>query len=1246
MDTVVIETRVAAGSDDAEERSSGSIYLDSSDLEIVDDGSRTGQTVGLRFTNIAIPPGSVIVGAYIQFTADEPDSGAVAVTIHGEATDDAETFTSTKFDISSRSTTEASVDWQPDAWSTGDAGLVQQSPDLSAIVQEIVDRPGWLSSNDIVFIFTGSGERTAESFEGSATQAPVLYLEIVPGEVQNQPPTITSPSSVQIVENSTAVVDVEANDDAPGLTFSITGGADAGLFQIHPTTGALSFVSPPSFDAPADAGADNVYDVEVTATDAEGLTDVQAIAVTVTPESDILIYEKRIAIGQDDVEERSTGSISFSSSDLDLVNDGAKTGQTIGMRFTDIQIPHGSVVVNAWIQFQADEVQTGATSLIIHGEATDDAAAFTSTRFDVSSRAKTSASVNWVPEGWLTIGEAGAAQRTPNLAAIIQEIIDRPGWFSSNDLVLTISGTGERTAEAFEGAAGAAPLLHIEVVPAAGGNRAPLITTPDTAEVVENRTAVLDVDAVDDAGGLAFSISGGADAARFRIDPGTGVLSFVNAPDFENPTDADANNVYDVDVTVTDAGGLTATQSITVTVTNENEGGDAPAIYDVRIASGADDVEERASGSIIFNSSDLDLVDDGAKAGQTIGLRFNDLDITRGSIVLAAWIQFQADETQSGATSLTIHGHAVDDAPAFTAATFDVTSRTKTTASVDWTPDPWLSIGEAGAKQRTPDLAAVVQEILDRPGWLPLNDLAFMISGTGERTAEAFEGNAGAAPLLHLEIAPPGNSSAPVMFDLPPDVNPAPAIIGELSPAGTSVGITASATDPDQGDSVTYRVDDPRFNIDPVTGIITRSGVGILDFESEPVVNVLVTAMSSDFSRANQGFAISITDDPEPVAFGGDRDLDPSGNRIAVTAPAGTEIGITAFADDPDGGDSVTYSITDTRFAIDQTSGIITRSSVGVLNYEAEPEILLDVTATSSDGTTDTATFSVRVLGNQLPSSLRLIRTTDMSQLSPPSPDSSGITYISHLGNLLVSDSEVNEIPSLFTGDNLFEMTFEGTLVSTSTTISFSDEPAGITYNPVTKSLFISDDAGPRGIYEQNPGGDGLYNTADDIITFFRTSAFGSSDPEGVAYDTTRDLLYVVEGVGERLYTIDPGPNGRFDGVASEGGDDLVTSVNLAPYGIQDPEGIAYDAGLDILFVIATPSSIAMLSTDGDLLGMLDTFEANANAPAGLTVAPSSAGASTSQSLYMVDRGEDNDSVPDENDGRLYELGLVFDDLL
>jgi Ca2+-binding RTX toxin-like protein len=107
-------------------------------------------------------------------------------------------------------------------------------------------------------------------------------------------------------------------------------------------------------------------------------------------------------------------------------------------------------------------------------------------------------------------------------------------------------------------------------------NEAPNITTT-ALNVEENLTVVGQVGATDpDAGdSRTYSLDGGADAALFSINASTGVLSFINAPDFESPTDAGGNNVYNVNVKVTDGGSLSDTQAVVVTVTNDNT--EAPA---------------------------------------------------------------------------------------------------------------------------------------------------------------------------------------------------------------------------------------------------------------------------------------------------------------------------------------------------------------------------------------------------------------------------------------------------------------------------------------------------------------------------------------------------------------------------------------------------------------------------------------------------------------------------------------------
>ena len=104
--------------------------------------------------------------------------------------------------------------------------------------------------------------------------------------------------------------------------------------------------------------------------------------------------------------------------------------------------------------------------------------------------------------------------------------------------------------------------------PAPPANNAPTITNSTTSySVVENQTSAFTITATDaDGDALTFTI-GGSDASLFTVST-SGVVTFNTAPDFESPSDADGNNVYDLMASVSD-GSLNDSKDFTVTVTND-----------------------------------------------------------------------------------------------------------------------------------------------------------------------------------------------------------------------------------------------------------------------------------------------------------------------------------------------------------------------------------------------------------------------------------------------------------------------------------------------------------------------------------------------------------------------------------------------------------------------------------------------------------------------------------------------------
>ena len=98
----------------------------------------------------------------------------------------------------------------------------------------------------------------------------------------NEAPTVTSAATASFAENGTGTVyTIAATDPDAGttLTYSISG-ADASLFNINATTGVVTFKSAPNYEAPTDAGGNNVYDITVGASDGTTTT-TKAVAITV-----------------------------------------------------------------------------------------------------------------------------------------------------------------------------------------------------------------------------------------------------------------------------------------------------------------------------------------------------------------------------------------------------------------------------------------------------------------------------------------------------------------------------------------------------------------------------------------------------------------------------------------------------------------------------------------------------------------------------------------------------------------------------------------------------------------------------------------------------------------------------------------------------------------------------------------------------------------------------------------------------
>lgn len=268
-----------------------------------------------------------------------------------------------------------------------------------------------------------------------------------------------------------------------------------------------------------------------------------------------------------------------------------------------------------------------------------------------------------------------------------------------------------------------------------------------------------------------------------------------------------------------------------------------------------------------------------------------------------------------------------------------------------------------------------------------------------------------------------------------------------------------------------------------------------------------------------------------------------------------------------------------------------------------------------------------------------LVQVISTAAWSPSSPDPSGIAYDSINNKLIIVDGEVEEM-TIYAGKNAWETNLNGVVQRSWTTFGvFSPEPTGAAFNVDNKHLFVTDDDN-RKVFEVNPGPDGLYGTSDDARTSFGTLAFGSDDPEGCSYDHVNHKLFIADGISEEIYILTPGPNGVFDGVAP-GGDDVMTHFDTTQYGVDDPETVEYkeDTGT-LLLVSHTTKEVVEVTETGALISTTDISFAPLQNPAGAAYAPSSFDP-TKKSLYIVNRGTDNDTDPNENDGTMVEIALT-----
>jgi hypothetical protein len=315
-------------------------------------------TAYTRFQNVLIPKGSVINSAKLKIYAHEDETAESYITVYAEDIDDSPIFSEDEL-IDDRSWTTTSVDWDiTEDWIMWEP---YESPDLSPVIQAIIDRPGWEAGNALTLFMQGKDQGAS---------------------------LLDNARDFESFEN------IEDPDD----------GGD-GLHHPERIPTLEIIYTPPAGE----------LILSIIGTDMDGETSVSF----------------------DDGEFEGDTLDKVNDDDLDMGWEGEDLFvMTAFTRFQNVTIPQGTTIDSAVLCIYAHEDETAPAYITIYAEAIDNSPKFSEDEL-INDRTWTTISLPWdITDDW-TMWEP---YHSPNLAAVIQEVINRPGWQSGNSLSLFLQG--------------------------------------------------------------------------------------------------------------------------------------------------------------------------------------------------------------------------------------------------------------------------------------------------------------------------------------------------------------------------------------------------------------------------------------------------------------------------------------------------------------------------------------------------------------------------------------------------------------------------------------------------------------------------------------------------------------------------------------------------------------------------------------------------------------------------------------
>ena len=802
--------------------------------------------------------------------------------------------------------------------------------------------------------------------------------------VNDNAPVFTSPATASLEENQTAAYTAVATDaDGDPVTYSLSG-TDAGRFTINAATGVVSFNEAPDVEAPSDANGDNVYDIIVTASDNTGGTidTNQAVAITVTNVNDndpvftspatASVAENQTAaytaMATDADEDPLTYSLSGADAELFAIN--RNTGVVSFKAAPDFEMPgdanedndynitvtasDGENMTNHDVVITVtDEDEIGNapvfTSPAAASVAENQTAAYTAVATDADEDPLTY-SLSGADASLFTIDE-----NTGMVSFIVAPDFENPGDAGGNnvyDITVTASDGINDTPQA------------VTITVTNVNDNTPVFTSPNSASVAENQTAAYTAVATDaDGDDLSYSLSG-TDAALFTIDPTTGEVSFIEAPDFENPGDVGGDNVYDITVTASDDDSST-NHDVTITVTNEN---DSDPIFNSGNSAGV--AENQNVDSVVYTAMATDA------DGDTLSYSLSGADAARftidpntGAVRFIASPDFENPGDVGGNNVYDITVTASDDD---NSTDHDVAI---TVTNINDNTPSFTSPDSANVAEN--ETLAYTAVATDADG----DDLSYSLSGT-DAALFTIDSATGVVSFMEApDFENPGDVGGDNVYDITVtasdddnstnhDVTITVTNENDNDPlfnSGNSAGVaenqnvdsvvyTAMATDAD-GDTLSYSLsgaDAARFTIDPNTGAVRF--IASPDFENpgdvggNNVYDITVTASDDDDNSTDHDVAITVTNIND--------------NTPSFTSPDSANVAenetlaYTAVATDADG-DDLSYSLSGTdaaRFTIDPATGAV--RFIAAPDFENpgddDDDNVYDITVTASDDDSST----------------------------------------------------------------------------------------------------------------------------------------------------------------------------------------------------------------------------------------------------------------------------------------------------